>query len=466
MPRNHTQSHLVFRLLAGSLMIGLLVSAAGSAYFLRERYLEERSRIDQNIESFVKSQIPGIALSAYKIDNELLQEQLEGALRLPGIYWIAFHATGDDTVFSRSRNDKLPLMLKKFPLNTTVGNRKFDLGFLELGISYASAQFSLRDQLYEILWQTSLFVLGTALGITLLLHRGLIRHLRDLRQYLAQSEKVSTTPFQLKRPPSEHPDELDDLVDAVNTRDQTIRSLLDEERQLRKQILERQAHLDRMHYFLSHDLRQPLFTLDGCIGELSQEINLLHGDHLGDVRSLLALLKQSNQMLATRVNSLTRLFRIRNRDTVMEQLAPETMAQIVKSAIPKEHEKAFHLDKLPACRADHSVLFDVFSELLKNAIQYASPNRPLLVEISGHVREPWSEIIIEDNGIGMTLSELEKLDILFYKSNPQSPGVGIGIATSRVLMESIGGNIRFTARSGGGLCITLELPQREIPLHG
>lgn len=464
MPGSHSQSHLVLRLLAGSLMIGMLFSMIGSGYFLRQRYLGEIDRIDQTVETFVSAQLPGINLSAFTLDYPLLQEQMAGALRLPGIYWIAYQPANSDSVISRSRGKDLTLYLKRYPLRMETNGRVFALGDLELGVSYISARENLQAQIYEVLWQTSLFVLGTALGITLLLHRGLIRHLRDLRHYLDISAHASQPPFVLQRAFRGSPDELDDLVDALNTRNQTIRSLLDDERRLRKQLFERQAHLDRMLYALSHDLRQPLFTMDGCISEIAAEVRQLQDERLEDIPPLLALVKHANQTISHRIAALSRLFRIRNRDTLLECVDGESLRALAKSAVPKGYEAAFLFKQLPACKADRTVLFDVFGELFMNCAQYASPVRPLHVCVQGRISSPWAEILVEDNGIGMSPIELEKLDILFYKSNPSSPGVGIGIATGRILMESIGGEMHFTTRPDGGFKVQLKIPLPESPV--
>lgn len=299
------------------------------------------------------------------------------------------------------------------------------------------------------------FSLGSALGMVLMVQKSLLRHLRDLGNHLALPGKESLAPFALKRRPSPKPDELDELVGALNAHGQNTRALLDQERHLRLKQMQRQAHLDRLLHALSHDLRQPLFTMDGCVEELSHEWRA-HMEENPETASLLGLLKEANQMISARVAALERLLRIRSRELQPTDLDIQALDALLHSAMPAGHEACFIIGPLCPLRVDREALREICVELFSNSVRAASPERPLQVLVSAQASGGSSSLYIEDNGKGMPLTDLDKLELLFYKSDPGR--LGLGIATCRALAESLGGSLSFKAPPSGGLLTTLELP--------
>ena len=113
--------------------------------------------------------------------------------------------------------------------------------------------------------------------------------------------------------------------------------------------------------------------------------------------------------------------------------------------------------------ADPIRLEQVFINLMTNAVRYRSADTP---RIRVDIRRAGNavEILIADNGIGIPLSEREKVFDCFYQidmsSTRRQGGTGMGLAISRGIMRALGGDIRVTENEGetSGTTFLLQLP--------
>ena len=73
---------------------------------------------------------------------------------------------------------------------------------------------------------------------------------------------------------------------------------------------------------------------------------------------------------------------------------------------------------------------------------------------------------IEDNGNGVSDDELKKISEPFYKidnsRNSKDSGVGLGLAISKDIIQSHGGNISFSnSKELGGLAVKIKIPLKQ-----
>ena len=97
------------------------------------------------------------------------------------------------------------------------------------------------------------------------------------------------------------------------------------------------------------------------------------------------------------------------------------------------------------------------SNLIDNAVKYGGGAEVTLNAEARHVI-----LAVEDRGPGIPRSEREKVFEPFYRiegsRNPETGGVGLGLAVGRSIAREHGGDIVLAARKGGGLSARLELP--------
>lgn len=106
----------------------------------------------------------------------------------------------------------------------------------------------------------------------------------------------------------------------------------------------------------------------------------------------------------------------------------------------------------------------VFINLIDNALKYTVPGTRL--GVSARVAEKTMRISVWDAGLGMPLGREEMLFDKFARGNAESsiPGVGLGLAICRAIVEAHGGSIRAGNRPQGGAVFTFELPLHPVPL--
>lgn len=100
-------------------------------------------------------------------------------------------------------------------------------------------------------------------------------------------------------------------------------------------------------------------------------------------------------------------------------------------------------DNLPPIYADRVLLEQVLLNLLRNAIdanREAHPGRPsMIVLAAGLTGDRCVEISVQDQGPGVSESELEKIFTPFYTSKAE--GLGLGLSMSRSIIEGFGGEL-------------------------
>jgi two-component system nitrogen regulation sensor histidine kinase NtrY len=119
---------------------------------------------------------------------------------------------------------------------------------------------------------------------------------------------------------------------------------------------------------------------------------------------------------------------------------------------------AFRLGAPPPgvpARFDRAQLEQVLINLLKNA--HESGSAPQDVELSVFARGSEVRIEVADRGEGMTDTVLANALLPFYST--KRSGSGLGLALAREIVEAHGGRIALANREGGGLSVTLILPQ-------
>ncbi len=215
---------------------------------------------------------------------------------------------------------------------------------------------------------------------------------------------------------------------------------------------------------LAHELRTPIFSIQGYI------LTLLEGG-LEDA-------KVNRDFLERASNGVDRLIRIVEDMDLITQLESGVMTMEVErmdlnaavnegigSLELKAREKRVtlrnELDEEVLVRADHDRLLQVFINLFNNAVNYGSEGGWCSVRSF----DVGDRVLVEvsDNGIGIAEEHLPRLFERFYrvgKSRARNEGgSGLGLAIVKHIVEAHGGTITVKSAEGKGTTFGFTLPK-------
>jgi two-component system, OmpR family, sensor histidine kinase KdpD len=116
---------------------------------------------------------------------------------------------------------------------------------------------------------------------------------------------------------------------------------------------------------------------------------------------------------------------------------------------------------LPLVFVDGPMFERVLVNLLENASKYTPPGTPL--RISAQADDEGVHIRVEDRGPGLPRHLLGREELLFDKfergqREGATPGVGLGLALCKAIVEAHGGRIKAGNAEPNGARFTITLP--------
>jgi len=214
---------------------------------------------------------------------------------------------------------------------------------------------------------------------------------------------------------------------------------------------------------LSHDLRTPLTSLVGLSDALAREV---HGG--AGAANALALRDQAKRT-AQLVDKLLEMARLQAQRVELhqdwqslEELVGSAL-QALKAALAGRPVELSLPEDLPLVRCDGVLIERVLVNLLENAAKYAPAQTP--IRIAAVATPAAIDVSVEDRGPGLPPGRESAIFDKFTRGESESivPGVGLGLAICRTIVEAHGGTIWAENRDGGGARFTFTLPAGTPP---
>jgi two-component system sensor histidine kinase KdpD len=216
---------------------------------------------------------------------------------------------------------------------------------------------------------------------------------------------------------------------------------------------------------LSHDLRTPLAALVGTAEMLAASQPRLSVQQMELAKGL----TEKSQRMADMVTNLLDMARIQSGE-VRLRLDWQSMEEIVGSAVVHAHVTlgqrplSVHIEPgVPLVECDAVLIERVLANLLENAGKYT----PAQTAVEVLVREADEELLVSvrDHGPGVAKGQEEMIFEKFSRGNAESatPGVGLGLAICRAIVEAHRGRIWVEPTLPHGATFTFSLPLGTPP---
>jgi two-component system sensor histidine kinase KdpD len=211
---------------------------------------------------------------------------------------------------------------------------------------------------------------------------------------------------------------------------------------------------------LSHDLRTPLTALLG----LAEYLTIIKPELSGEQRDVAVSIRDEAQRMTALVNNLLDMGKLQAGEVKLN-LQWQPLEEVVGAALAgashllAQHNLKIHLaPELPLLEFDAVLMERVLFNVLENAQKYTSPGST--IEISAAVKNDAIEIYIDDNGPGLPSGMEEEIFKKFTRGQIESatPGVGLGLAICRAIIEAHHGRIWAEKSPLGGARFVFTLP--------
>ena len=227
------------------------------------------------------------------------------------------------------------------------------------------------------------------------------------------------------------------------------------------------AELEGFAYSVSHDLRQPLRSLDGFSRVLLES----HTSNLDDKgRHYLERIRQGAQRMALMIDGLLTLSRVTRTELDSVPVRLDTIAERVLRRL-QETEPARSVDAVVEdgleCAGDPALLECLLENLLGNAWKFTAHTESAQIRVGADRKGEEVVFSVRDNGAGFDMRYADKLFGPFQRlhSVKEFAGTGIGLATVQRIVRRHGGRVwaESAPNAGATFCFTLPTARQGGP---
>lgn len=211
---------------------------------------------------------------------------------------------------------------------------------------------------------------------------------------------------------------------------------------------------------ISHDLRAPLTAILGRAQIL--ERRLTKQGLMREAESAKIVIESGFRMNAMIEDVLERSRTVATRDT-RQRSAIDLVAlvqQMLEQSIAPDDRLRFTLDAVAslAVVTDAAQMQRVIVNLLSNALKFSAPATTIVVAVYRQATE--AIVAVTDQGLGIAPEDLPHLFNKHYRAETveQIAGSGLGLYSSRLIVEAHGGRIWAESTVGVGSTFTVALP--------
>ncbi len=241
------------------------------------------------------------------------------------------------------------------------------------------------------------------------------------------------------------------LNQEISERKKTESSLKISNGELRKTNHE----LDKFVYSVSHDLRAPISSVLGLINLAQME------NKSSEVERYLELMTKSVKQQDNFIHDILSISKNARLGVSKEKIDLETMVKEVFEQIkfvnPKRVTKKMDIQGRYPFYSDRSRLRVILNNLISNSVRYQNGSQPK-VEVSAKIDKEAVEIMVRDNGTGISKEHLKNVFNMFYRATDTNAGSGLGLYIVKETVEKLKGTVKIDSVEGSSTVVVVQIP--------
>lgn len=217
---------------------------------------------------------------------------------------------------------------------------------------------------------------------------------------------------------------------------------------------------------MSHELRTPITSINGFAELLMNDETIPP-----ESREFLGIINSESQRLSRMINTFLAVTQLEAADKQEVAKIPLRLDDVVRETLaslqPSAKKKRIRLieqpsSRLPPVAADRSLITQVVTNLVGNAIKY-SPERTT-VTVSTMLEADTVRLSVEDRGYGIPPESVDRVWEKFYRvardgREKDEESTGLGLSFVREVVEQHGGRVALESEVGRGSKFSFTLPR-------
>lgn len=229
--------------------------------------------------------------------------------------------------------------------------------------------------------------------------------------------------------------------------------------ELNEELRRSNEELQRFASIASHDLQEPLRTISNVMGLLRRRYETqLDAAAMEFINTSI----EASVRMGAVIKGLLDYSRIASDSLIPKSVqcgrALDEALTNLRAAI-EESDATVHYDALPVVLADEVQVMQVFQNLLANAIKFRREGIPPEIHVSATRADDEWVISVADNGVGIETQYFDRIFGIFQRLHDRTvPGIGIGLAVCKRIIERHGGRMWVESEPNAGSTFHFSLP--------
>jgi len=226
--------------------------------------------------------------------------------------------------------------------------------------------------------------------------------------------------------------------------------------QLNKELVRSNNALDTFGYTLTHDLKNPLSSI-----KLAAQMMQIKRDLSMEMLQKLATnIMDATELISEMLDKVYQLTKSTHVDFKIELIDPRAKILGIVDSCRKQYEVAdldFKLGEIHPIQGERTLLYQLFLNLIGNAIKYSAKKDRPCVEVYSRKKDRSVCYYIKDNGIGMGDDRKHIFDIFKRLDNSTGfEGSGIGLSIVKRIADRLGATLTVESELHVGTVFCVE----------